>query len=193
MGTVTPHFRELYDWLKTYRPDYLEWCKDYARCHVCPLGAVITWKEDTIRSMMEEPLKEKTYEEFVGTLRKRAMDLPEKFSRNAVNIDLFMKAADAIEELKKFYKIMADAYETEVTRQDWIPVTERLPECEWGAEVGNIEWISCGMVFAGCFGRGGKYRDAYFRTWTDGTEGIDAKDADYWRQIQIPEPPKEET
>ena len=74
----------------------------------------------------------------------------------------------------------------------WIPVTERLPECEWGAEVGNIEWISCGMVFAGCFGRGGKYRDAYFRTWTDGTEGIDAKDADYWRQIQIPEPPKED-
>lgn len=103
------------------------------------------------------------------------------------------EAADAIEELKKFYKIMADAYETEVTRQDWIPVTERLPECEWDAEVGNIEWISCGMVFAGCFGRGGKYRDAYFRTWTDGTEGIDAKDADYWRQIQIPEPPKEET
>ena len=75
----------------------------------------------------------------------------------------------------------------------WIPVTERLPECEWGAEVGNIEWISCGMVFAGCFGRGGKYRDAYFRTWADGTEGIGAKDADYWRPIQITEPPKEET
>ena len=74
----------------------------------------------------------------------------------------------------------------------WIPVSERLPDCEWGAEVGNIEWISCGMVFAGCFGRGGKYRDAYFRTWTDGTEGIDAKDADYWRPIQIPEPPKED-
>lgn len=75
----------------------------------------------------------------------------------------------------------------------WIPVTQRLPECEWGAEVGNIEWISCGMVFAGCFGRGGKYRDAYFRTWTDVTEGIDAKDADYWRPIQIPEPPKHGT
>ena len=90
------------------------------------------------------------------------------------------EAADAIEKL-----------EQAVPR--WTPVTERLPECEWGAEVGNIEWISCGMVFAGCFGRGGKYRDAYFRTWTDGTEGIDTKDADYWRQIQIPEPPREET
>ena len=102
-------------------------------------------------------------------------------------------AADAIENTSKAYQMMAEAYEAEVTKSNWIPVTERLPECEWGAEVGNIEWISCGMVFAGCFGRGGKYRDAYFRTWADGTEGIGAKDADYWRPIQITEPPKEET
>ena len=88
---------------------------------------------------------------------------------------IFLKAADAIEELSK---------------PRWIPVTERLPKCEKGTEVGNIEWINCGMVFAGCFGRGGKYRDAYFRTWTDATEGIDAKDADYWRPCQIPEPPR---
>lgn len=74
----------------------------------------------------------------------------------------------------------------------WIPVTERLPECEVGAEIGNVEWISHDMVFAGCFGRGGKYRDAYFRTWTDTTEGIDAKDADCWRVVTLPEPPKEE-
>ena len=74
----------------------------------------------------------------------------------------------------------------------WIPVTERLPECDLGAEVGNIEWISCGMVHAGCFGRGGKYRDAYFRTWTDAGEGMDANGADYWRTVTLPEPPKEE-
>lgn len=118
---------------------------------------------------------------------------------------LFREAADAIEELEKkmlnwqataddhwdAYQHWFHKYMDDMPR--WIPVTERLPECEWGAEVGNIEWISCGMVFAGCFGRGGKYRDAYFRTWTDGTEGIDAKDADYWRPIQIPEPPKEVT
>ena len=102
-----------------------------------------------------------------------------------------LQAADAIEATRKAYQMMAEAYEAEATKQGWIPVTERLPECEWGAEVENIEWISCGMVFAGCFGRGGKYRDAYFRTWTDVTEGIDAKDADYWRPIQIPESPKE--
>lgn len=121
------------------------------------------------------------YEELVKDLRYCAstkyscVDCPHNIEPCCENI-LLTKAADAIEELTK-----------------WIPVTERLPECEWGAEVGNIEWISYGRVFAGCFGRGGKYRDAYFRTWTDGTEGIDAKDADYWRLIQIPEPPKEET
>ena len=77
-----------------------------------------------------------------------------------------------------------------IKESKWIPVTERLPECDLGAEVGNIEWISCGMVHAGCFGRGGKYRDAYFRTWTDAGEGMDAKDADYWRAVTLPQPPK---
>lgn len=86
------------------------------------------------------------------------------------------EAADAIKELSK---------------PRWISVSERMPECDLGAEVGNIEWISCGMVQAGCFGRGGKYRDAYFRTWTDAGEGMDAKDADYWRAVTLPEPPKE--
>lgn len=80
----------------------------------------------------------------------------------------------------------------ELAMPRWIPVTERLPECEVGAEIGNVEWIIHDMVFAGCFGRGGKYRDAYFRTWTDTTEGIDAKDADCWRVVTLPEPPKEE-
>lgn len=121
------------------------------------------------------------YEELVKRLRELH---PEEFGNQwdfAYACQQVMhEAADAIEEL-----------EEAVPR--WIPVTERLPECEWGAEVGNIEWISCGMVFAGCFGRGGKYRDAYFRTWTDGAEGIDAKDADYWRIVTIPELPKEET
>jgi hypothetical protein len=117
-----------------------------------------------------------------------------------MSVDL-SEAADAIEELqKKIAEWQEEAckwnneyFAIKDSQTRWIPVTERLPDCEWGAEVGNIEWISYGKVFAGCFGRGGKYRDAYFRTWTDGTEGIDAKDADYWRQIQIPEPPKEET
>ena len=123
------------------------------------------------------------YEELVKDLRYCAssehgcVECPHVIETCCENM-LLMQVAGVIDELSK---------------SCWVPVTERLPECEQGAEVGNIEWISYGMIFAGCFGRGGKYRDAYFRTWTDGTEGIDAKDADYWRLIQIPKPLKEKT
>ena len=131
------------------------------------------------------------YDELVKRLRSEAVYLPEKFSKNAELLDVLMKAADAIEELicevADEHNARLDAEE----RHRWIPMTEQLPECDLGAEVGNIEWISCGMVHAGCFGRGGKYRDAYFRTWTDAGEGMDAKDADYWRAVTLPEPPKD--
>lgn len=112
---------------------------------------------------------------------------------------LMTEAADAIEELQNKLSLSDETGKAllhtahklldEVPR--WVPATERLPECEWGAEVGNIEWISHGIVSAGCFGRGGKWRDAYFRTWTDATEGMDAKDAECWRIVQLPKPPKE--
>ena len=113
------------------------------------------------------------HEDLIKRLREAPSDWPDA--------ELHYEAADAIEVLSK----------KENTTQ-WIPVTERLPECDLGTEVGNIEWISCGMVHAGCFGHGGKYRDAYFRTWTDAGEGIDAKEADYWRTVTVPESPKEE-
>ena len=103
------------------------------------------------------------------------------------------EAADAIEKLMRDLDSMNEAIIALYgALPRWIPVTERLPECNFGEEVGNIEWISCGMVHAGCFGRGGKFRDAYFRTWTDAGEGMDAKDADYWRAVTLPEPPKED-
>lgn len=105
------------------------------------------------------------------------------------------EGADATEELQKLTDAQLEIikqYQAYLDKYRWIPVTERLPECDLGAEVGNIEWISCGMVYAGCFGRGGEYRDAYFRTWTDAGEGMDANDADYWRAVTLPEPPKEE-
>ena len=142
------------------------------------------------------------YEELIKDLRYCANpDAPCsacKYLDIGCDMAIAEKAAVAIEELlAERDEVNADSWKTafEVERDEhrWIPVTERLPECKWGAEVGNIEWISCGMVHAGCFGRGGKYRDAYFRTWTDAGEGMDAKDADYWRAVTIPEPPKEET
>ena len=60
MGKVTPSFQELYDWLKENRPNIFEWCKDQARWQHCQIGAIITWKEDAIRRMMEKPPKEET-------------------------------------------------------------------------------------------------------------------------------------
>lgn len=139
------------------------------------------------------------YEEIVRRLRLAKAVL----SRNKDLIVLLSDAADAIDGLEKACEEaynkglleggIAQRVEDEKWLPKWIPVAERLPECDLGAEVGNIEWISCGMVHAGCFGRGGKYRDAYFRTWADAGEGMDAKDADYWRAVTLPDPPKEET
>ena len=132
------------------------------------------------------------YDELVNRLRDFAVEL-----RKAEDALLVRDAAEAIEELSErvgesIPKDDAEIIIAEVAKPRWISVTERLPECDLGAEVGNIEWISCGMVHAGCFGRGGKYRDAYFRTWTDAGEGMDAKDADYWRDVTLPQPPEED-
>ena len=62
MGKVTPHFQELYDWLRDNRPDILEWCKDQARWHKVPLAAIITWEEGSIREMMQQPPRRKQNE-----------------------------------------------------------------------------------------------------------------------------------
>ena len=130
------------------------------------------------------------YEELIQRLRETSMDFGQA---DHVSV-MLLEAADVIEEEDTNFRHLERDYK-DLCRYlpKWIPATERLPECDLGAEVGNIEWISCGMVHAGCFGRGGKYRDAYFRTWTDAGEGMDAKDADYWRAVTLPEPPKEET
>ena len=40
-----------------------------------------------------------SYEDLVTRLRKRAKELPERFSKNEENIRLFLSAAEAIEEL----------------------------------------------------------------------------------------------
>ena len=40
------------------------------------------------------------------------------------------EAANAIESTNKAYQMISEAYEAEVTKQNWIPVTVRLPEKE---------------------------------------------------------------
>jgi len=130
------------------------------------------------------------YEELVKQLREEGNWLG--FTERLRN--LFNNAADAIEELSREVDIDNAAMTAmDAAMPRWISVTERLPDCFDGEEIGNVEWISHGTVYAGCFGRGGKWRDAYFRTWNDDTEGIDAYDAECWRIVTLPEPPKEET
>ena len=76
------------------------------------------------------------YEELVTRLRKRAVNLKEKFSRNAGLLSELMQAADAIEEQQQIvdhFKGCADDwyqeacdYKAQIPR--WISVKERLPE-----------------------------------------------------------------
>ena len=97
------------------------------------------------------------YEDLVMRLRKRAVDLNEKFSRNAELLSELMQAADAIEELQQtiehykgcsdeWYKVACD-YKAMLPR--WIPVTERLPEkwkwvlvCFDGADVPSTGFVN---------------------------------------------------
>ena len=53
------------------------------------------------------------------------------------NCILCQQAAEAIENTSKAYQMMAEAYEAEVTKPRWIPVTERLPN-------GNGEYLVSG-------------------------------------------------
>ena len=72
------------------------------------------------------------YDELVKRLRREAVYLPEKFSKNAELLDVLMKAADAIEELQTYADLYKDMTEESqrVARKvidsypKWIPVTE---------------------------------------------------------------------
>lgn len=79
-----------------------------------------------------------TYDELATRLRKRAKELPERFSKNEENIRLFLAAADAIEELiagcDNYEDALKDAVEelcekdAEDQKRRWIQVTERMPD-----------------------------------------------------------------
>ena len=64
-------------------------------------------------------------DELVKRLRSEAIYLPEKFSKNAELLDVLMKAADAIEELRKQ---VASCSKSVASCSKWIGVEERLPE-----------------------------------------------------------------
>lgn len=74
---------------------------------------------------------------------------------------------------------------------EWIPVSERLPEGENGSETGPLLFqTSSGTIEAGYFGKEGKIRKSYFRTYISSTEGCSSDDVVAW--MQMPEPYKEE-
>ena len=77
-------------------------------------------------------------------------------------------------------------------KTDWIPCEERLPECEWGCETKALMYQLKGTntIQVCYYGEGGKYRDRYFRTYTDVFEGFDAKDVIAWQPL--PQPYKKE-
>ena len=84
-----------------------------------------------------------------------------------------------------------------VTMQEWIPVTERLPEIPDGLAE-NPEPVLYMMkntktIYAGYYGEGGLWRDKYFRQYADSRNGADADDVLCWMyQHDLPKPPKGE-
>ena len=105
--------------------------------------------------------------------------------------EMHIEAANAIEELEKFYQIMADAYETEVTKERWIPVTERLPK-----EENRSYWI-CTDTGYQCECR---WTNNYFGIGESGEWGWCIVDVPQYHKVvawmDLPEPykpPKEET
>lgn len=81
-----------------------------------------------------------------------------------------------------------------IEQPEWIPVSERLPDCEWGAECPEpvfYKMKDTGKVYAGYYGTGGVWRDRYFRQY--GTSSVDIDDVACWMyQSALPELPKEE-
>ena len=55
--------------------------------------------------------------------------LCDKYDNKTVN-RTYKEAADAIEATSNAYQMMAEAYEAEVTKSRWTPVTEWLPDAE---------------------------------------------------------------
>jgi hypothetical protein len=70
----------------------------------------------------------------------------------------------------------------------WVPVAERLPACEKGAEAGPILYRmkTTGTVEVGYFGRNGRQRDSYFRHIRDSQDGVDSDDVTHWMPLPAP-------
>lgn len=84
-----------------------------------------------------------------------------------------------------------------VTVQNWIPITERLPEIPngWAENPEPVLYMmkNTKNIYAGYYGEGGAWRDKYFRQYEDSREGVDAYDVLCWMwQHDLPKPQKGE-
>ena len=84
-----------------------------------------------------------------------------------------------------------------VTVQEWVPVTERLPEIPEGwAESPEpvLDMMkNTKTIYAGYYGEGGVWKDKYFRQYADSRNEVDADDVLCWMyQHDLPQPPKGE-
>jgi len=106
--------------------------------------------------------------------------------------ELMKQAADAIENTSKAYQMMAYAFEAEVTKQRWIPVSERLPQ--GGDKSGQIcanvlLYFDDGNVYPGWMnGCSGKVY--YLDDYNDYVLRAPISRVKMWQPL--PEPPKEE-
>lgn len=123
------------------------------------------------------------YDELVKELRDT-----ERICRDRMDGTVMLQAADAIENVSKAYQMMAEAYEAEVAKQDWIPVMERLPQ-EYEDVLCYYEYFRYGDH--NCMFRAidrGYYVGG--RWGGEAGQGLKNKVL-YW--MPLPEPPKEET
>ena len=100
------------------------------------------------------------------------------------------KQSTVVNECKRSFRNMIDEQPTVKAAPNWIPCSERLPECDYGYESteGVLFQLKSGSIEVGFYGTGGKQRDKYFRVYRDGSEGFDARDVVAW--MPLPEPYK---
>ena len=113
------------------------------------------------------------------------MDVREKLVEQAISHFWYGVSHDIFSEpVKTYAKLAIEALEKEngVTVQEWIPVTERLPE--------NNQWALCFMKDKS-FGTFCVFQWNYIDwQWNDGNERWKEKDVTHW--MPLPQPPKGE-
>lgn len=81
--------------------------------------------------------------------------------------------------------------------QEWISVKDRLPETPDGyaesPEPVLYMMKNTKTIYAGYYGKGGVWKDKYFRQYADSRNGVDVDDVLCWMyQHDLPKPPKGE-